>query len=156
MNLQSMAQALNNVEKRELYYAGNLRRDKKLKSLSHHHFIVPDCDDLGNLLPAYVFVHFIGIKKSASFDHLLICKQCNEEAESLQQILMRGKITEDFLIDQKKKYCIHSKTISTFDPEIYFKVDDSCFPWYFGSDLVDIEYIQEKPLLVAVLAGGQY
>ena len=78
MNLQSMAQALNNVEKRELYYAGNLRRDKKLKSLSHHHFIVPDCDDLGNLLPAYVFVHFIGIKKSASIDHLLIC---NEEAE---------------------------------------------------------------------------
>ena len=82
MNLQSMAQALNNVEKRELYYAGNLRRDKKLKSLSHHHFIVPDCDDLGNLLPAYVFVQFIGIKKSASFDHLLICKQCNEEAET--------------------------------------------------------------------------
>ena len=127
--MQSMAQALNNVEKRELYYGGNLRRDKNLKSLTHHHFIVPNCDDLGNLLPAYVFVQFIGIKRADSFDHLLICKQFNEEAESLQQILMQGKFTEDFLIDQKKIYCIHSKTISTFDPQIYFEVNDSCFPY---------------------------
>ena len=51
---------------------------------------------------------------------------------------------------------MHSQQNYTFDPETYYKLDKNCFPWYFGSDLVDIEYIQEKPLIAAVLAGGQY
>ena len=156
MNLDSVAQALKNVEKRELYYAGNLRRSEKLKALTHHHFILPDCDDLGDLLPSYVFVQFVRLKIGDEFNHLLICRKCNQEAESLQQILINGKITVDFMKLQKQKYCIHSKTISTFNPESYFELNENCFPWYFGSDLVDIEYINKKPLLVAVLAGGQY
>ena len=151
-----MKQALNDMNKQELYYSGNLRRKQKIKALTHHHFVVPDCDDLGNLLTTYVFVQFVGVRMCDGFDHLLICKKCNEEAESLQQILINGKITADFLKAQKRKYCVHSRTLTTLDPESYFKLDENCFPWYFGSDLVDIEYIQEKPLLVAVLAGGQY
>ena len=69
---------------------------------------------------------------------------------------MNGIVTSDFLKEHTRKYCIHSKILSTFSPETYYKVDKNCFLWYFGSDLVDIEYIQEKPLFAAVLAGGQY
>ena len=150
-----MAQALGSLEKRQLYYGGNLKRHKKLKALSQHHFIVPDCYDFGELLQTYVFVQFVGVMLENEFDHILICHKCNEETESLQQILMKGKITTEFLEELKRKYCIHSKTITTFDPETYYKLDKNCFPWYFGSDLVDIEYIQEKPLIAVVLAGGQ-
>ena len=56
MNLNSMAQALDYVDKRELYYSGNLRQAQNLNALTHHHFLVSDCDDFGDLLPSYVFV----------------------------------------------------------------------------------------------------
>ena len=91
LDMQSMAQALGSLEKRQWYYEGNLKRHKKLKTLSQHHFIVPDCDDFGDLLQSYVFVQFVGIMLGNEFDHILICHKCNEEAESLQQILMKGK-----------------------------------------------------------------
>ena len=69
--------------KRQLYYGGNLKRHKKLKALSQHHFIVPDCDDFGDLLQAYVFVQFVGIMLGNEFGHILICvmkklKVCNK------------------------------------------------------------------------------
>ena len=83
---------LGSLEKRQLYIlGGNLKRHKKLKALSQHHFIVPDCDDFGDLLQTYVFVQIVGIMLGNEFDHIFICHKCNEEAESLQQILMKGK-----------------------------------------------------------------
>ena len=51
-------------------------------------------DDFGDLLQAYVFVQFVGIMLENEFDHVLICHKCNEEVESLQQILMKGKCDE--------------------------------------------------------------
>ena len=58
---------------------------------------MPDCDDLGDLLSSYVFVQFVGLKIGDEFNHLLIFHKCNQEAESLQQIFINGKITADFM-----------------------------------------------------------
>ena len=72
--------------KQTSYYAGNLKRQKKIKTLAHHHFLISDCDEIGNLLQTYVFVQFVGIKVESDISHLLVCRTCNTEAESLQQI----------------------------------------------------------------------
>ena len=124
--------------------------------MAHYHFLIFDCDEIGNLLQTYVFVQFVGIKMESEISHLLVCRTCNTEAESLQQILMKGNLDRKFLEDQKKKYCIHCKTLSKLNPETYYPIDEHFFPWFFASDLTDIEHIQSKPLLAAVLAGGEY
>ena len=154
LNLKELPNALNEIDKQTSYYAGNLKRQKKIKALAHHHFLISDCDEIGNLLQTYVFVQFVGIKMESDISHLLVCRICNTEAESLQQILMKGNLDRKFLEDQKKKYCIHCKTLSKLNPETYYPIDEHFFPWFFASDLTDIEHIQSKPLLAAVLAGG--
>ena len=50
--------------KHQWYYGGNLKRHKKLKTLSQHHFIVPDCDEFGDLLQflrSYIVSKFANI-----------------------------------------------------------------------------------------------
>ena len=131
-------------------------QNNRINALSQHHLVIPDCDDIGNLKVAYVFVQYVGVEIEEEIDHLLICRSCNKEAESLQQILMQGTVESIFLEQQKQKYCIHSRTLTKFSPESYFKITENSFPWYFGSDLVDIEHLSEKPVLAAVLSGGQY
>ena len=84
MDLSNLSEALENVNKRESYYAGNLKRNCKIKALSQHHFVIPDCDDIGNLKAAYVFVQYVGVKIDKEIDHLLICRNCNKEAGSLK------------------------------------------------------------------------
>ena len=76
-----------------------------------------------------------------NFDNFLICKSCNKEGESLLQILTNGQTSNEFLMSQKRKYCIHCEVISNLRPETYFPLDESLFPWYFGQDLVDIQYL---------------
>ena len=55
---------------REAYYAGNLRRHNRVKALSQHHFIVPDCYEFLNLKPTYIFVQFVGVMVEKEFGHL--------------------------------------------------------------------------------------
>ena len=64
LDMQSMAQALGSLEKCQLYHRGNLKQHKKLKALSQHHFIVPDCDEFGDLLQflrSYIVSKFANI-----------------------------------------------------------------------------------------------
>ena len=94
--MTNISNLLNDISKQDHYYLGNVKRTKSLKALAHHHFVIPDCDESGNLLTTFVFVQFIGLKLGSGFNHLLICKLCNEESESLQQILMRGNVSKSF------------------------------------------------------------
>ena len=59
--MSKLSDALENVNKRESYYAGNLKRNNRIKALSQHHFVIPDCDDIGNLKATYVFVQYVGL-----------------------------------------------------------------------------------------------
>ena len=135
LDLTNLSNVISDIRKQDLYYIGNLKRTKAVKALTHHHFVLPGCDEMGNLLSSFVFVQFIGVKLETGFSHLLLCKSCNEESESLQQILMRGNVSNDFLDSQKQKYCIHCRCISQLDPESSYILNDNAFPWYFGNDL---------------------
>ena len=92
-----------------------MKDEKAMKALTHHHFVLRECDDTGNLLSSFVFVQFIGVKLETGFSHLLLCKTCNGESESLHQILMRGNVNNDFLESHKQKYCIHCRCIAELD-----------------------------------------
>ena len=102
LDLTNLSIVISDIRKQDLYYIGNLKRIKEVKALTHHHFVLPGCDEMGNLLSSFVFVQFIGVKLETGFSHLLLCKSCNEESESLQQILMRGNVSNDFLIPKNK------------------------------------------------------
>ena len=77
LNMQTISNALANIDRRVTYYAGNIKRQKQLTALTHHHFVLPDCDETENLSSPLVFVQFIGLKMGGNFDHFLICKSCN-------------------------------------------------------------------------------
>ena len=156
LDLTNISNVISDISKQDMYYIGNMKREKALKALAHHHFVLPECDETGNLLSSFVFVQFIGVKVETGFSHLLVCKTCNEESESLQQVLMRGNISNEFLESQKQKYCTHCRCITELNPESYYNLNENVFPWYFGNDLVDIECIQSKPPVMAVLADGHY
>ena len=51
-------------------------------------------------------MQFVGIKMESEISHLLVCRICNTEAESLQQILMKGNPNRKFLEKQKKKQAL--------------------------------------------------
>ena len=156
LDLTNISNVISDISKQEMYYIGNMKREKAMKALTHHHFVLPESDDTGNLLSSFVFVQFIGVKLETGFSHLLLCKTCNEESESLQQILMRGIVNNNFLESHKQKYCIHCRCIAELDPESYYNLNENVFPLYFGNDLVDIECIQSKPPVMAVLTDGHY
>ena len=83
LDLTNLSNVISDIRKQDLYYIGNLKRTKAVKALTHHHFVLPGCDEMGNLLSSFVFVQFIGVKLETGFSHLLLCKSCNEESESL-------------------------------------------------------------------------
>ena len=41
-------------------------------------------------------------------------------------------------------------------PQNYFEIEPENFPFYFGNDILDVEIIQNKPYLCAVLSKGEY
>ena len=125
LDLTNISNVISDISKQDMYYIGNMKREKALKALAHHHFVLPECDE-------------------------------TEESESLQQVLMRGNISNEFLESQKQKYCTHCRCITELNPESYYNLNENVFPWYFGNDLVDIECIQSKPPVMAVLADGHY
>ena len=138
------------------FYVGNLRRAKRFYSLNWHHFLMASADEYGNLLKKNILVQYIGCKIDRKMKYLLLCNECNEECSSLQQILMRGELTDQFYNDLVGKYCIHCKVCDEFNPIQIFPLSEGSFPWYFGPDILDVQVIQEKPLLCAVLSGGGY
>ena len=113
-------------------------------------------DEYGNLLKKNILVQYIGCKIDRKMKYLLLCNECNEECSSLQQILMRGELTDQFYNDLVGKYCIHCKVCDELNPIQIFPLSEGSFPWYFGPDILDVQVIQEKPLLCAVLSGGGY
>ena len=95
LDLMNISNVISDISKQAMYYIGNMKHEKAMKALTHHYFVLPECDKTGNLLSSFVFVQFIGVKLETGFSHLLLCKTCNEESESLQQILMRGNANND-------------------------------------------------------------
>ena len=73
----------------------NYKRTKSLKALTRHHFVILDCDKSCDLLTTFVFVQFNGLKLESGFNHLLICKRCNEESEGLKKLLMKGSVSNE-------------------------------------------------------------
>ena len=138
------------------FYVGNLKRAERFYSLNWHHFLMAAADEYGNLLKKNILVQFIGCKIDGKIKSLLLCNECNEECSSLQQILMRGELSETFYNRIVENYCIHCRVCIEFNPTEIFPINESFFPWVFGPDLVDIQVLQEKPLLCAVLSGGSY
>ena len=58
MDLSHLSVALENVKKRESYYAGNMKRNSKIKALSQHHFVITnhfwsDHDKIWRILQSY-------------------------------------------------------------------------------------------------------
>ena len=78
------------------------------------------------------------------------------EADSLQQIIAHGQVSSQFFDRCVKNYCIHCQVSLELELEKYFHIDEKSFPWSFGSELLDIQILQEKPMLAAVLVGGSY
>ena len=113
-------------------------------------------DRNGNLLKKNVLVQYIGCKIDGEKKYLLLCQECNEECSSLQQILMRVSLSEEFYNDIVEKYCIHCQVCIEFNPTEVFPLSESSFPWYFGPDILNVQIIQENPLLCAVMSGGGY
>ena len=145
-----------NSDRLKSFYVGNLKRAKRFYPLEWFHFLMASADNSGNLLKKNVLVQYIGCKIDGDYKFILLCKECNEEWDSLQQILMRGNVSNTFIKDIVDKYCIHCKVCLEFNPQEIFPINESSFPWFFGSDLVDMQVLQEKPLLCAVLSGGGY
>ena len=141
LNLTNISNVISDISRQDMYYIGNMKREQAMKDLAQLHVVLPECYETGNLLSFFVFVQFIGVKLETGFRHLLLCKTCNEESESLQQVLMRGNINNDFLESHKQKYCIHCRCIAQLDPESYYNLNENVFLWYFGNDLLGIECI---------------
>ena len=55
-----------------------------------------------------------------------------------------------------EKYCIHCKVCLELKPSEIFPLTDGSFPWSFGSDILDVQVLEEKPILCAVLSSGTY
>ena len=64
LNLLSLSDELKTIgEKQHLdRFIGNLRREKGVKVLPHFHYLVPDCDEVGNLKITQLFVQLVGVK----------------------------------------------------------------------------------------------
>ena len=66
------------------------------------------------------------------------------------------KFAAEFFNDIVEKYCIHCKVCLEFNPSNIFPLTEGIFPWYFGPDILDVQVLQEKPLLCAGLSGVGY
>ena len=111
---------------------------------------------MGNLTNGVVFVQYLACRLGDKRASLLLCKECDQGADVVQQIVLHGDVGEEFLQQRREKYCIHSKAIEQFHPDNYFDLENLTFPFYFGRDLVDIEQLSSKPQKYAVLANGEY
>ena len=94
-------------ERRKSLYVGNLRRSKRLFPLDWYHILIASADLHGNLQKTYTMIQFVGCKVSDQIKYLLLCKECNMEADSLQQIIAHGQVSSQFYDRCVKNYCIH-------------------------------------------------
>ena len=146
---------MNKMSNRSIsFYIGNLRRSKRFYTLNWHHFLMADADRHGNLLKRNILVQYIGCVINGQKTFLLLCQECNDECSSLQQILIRGNLSMEFYDAIIEKYCIHCKVCLEFKPSEIFPLTDGSFPWSFGSDILDVQVLEEKPLFYAVLSSG--
>ena len=95
-----------------------------------------------------ILVQLIGCKINGKIESLLLCNECNEECSSLQQILMRGELSETFYNRIVENYCIHCRVCIEFNPTEIFPINESFFPWVFGPDLVDIQVCKKSHFYV--------
>ena len=160
LNLKSLDEAVrlveDSIDKREQFYLGNLKKFGKCRPLQHYHYILSDVDSVGNLTNGVVFVQYLACRLGDKRASLLLCKECDQGADVVQQIVLHGDVGEEFLQQRREKYCIHSKAIEQFHPDNHFDLENLTFPFYFGRDLVDIEQLSSKPQKYAVLANGEY
>ena len=102
---------------------------------------------MGNLTNGVVFVQYLACRLGDKRASLLLCKECDQGAEVVQQIVFHGDVGEDFIQQRREKYCIHSKAVEQFHPDEHFDLENFGFPFYFGRDLVDIEQLTFSMLL---------
>ena len=117
------------------------------KPLQQYHYIVSNADTVGNLTKSVVFVQYLTCRVSDQPFSLLLCKDCDKGAEVVQQIVLHGDVTQEFLQQRRDKYCIHSKAVEQFCPDKHFDLENMSFPFYFGRDLVDLEQLSSNCLL---------
>ena len=79
------------IDKREQFYLRNLKKFGQCRPLHHYHYIVSDVDSVGNLTNGVVFVQYLACRLGAS---LLLCKECDQGAEMVQQIVLHGDVGE--------------------------------------------------------------
>ena len=75
LSLRSLSDELKTIgEKQHLdRFIGNLRREKAVKALRHFHYLVPDCDEVGNLKNTQLFVQLVGVKFDEEIKYVLLC-----------------------------------------------------------------------------------
>ena len=61
-------------------YIRNLRKENKVFTTSHHHFVIPDCGRDGKLLKTrFARVQVIGVRNETVINSILLCQLCQEE-----------------------------------------------------------------------------
>ena len=74
--------------------------------MQHYHYIVSDVDTVWNLTNGVVFVQYLACRLGDKRASLLLCKECDQGAEVVQHIVLRGDVGEEFLKQRREKYCI--------------------------------------------------
>ena len=91
LNLRSLSDELKTIgEKQHLdRFIGNLRREKGVKVLPHFHYLVPDCDEVGNLKITQLFVQLVGVIFDEEIKYILLCQSCNNNSKGLLHIFLK-------------------------------------------------------------------
>ena len=119
LNLRSLSEELKTIDEKQHLdrYIGNLRRENGVKALRHFHYLVPDCDEVGNLKNTQLFVQLVGVKFDDEIKHVLLCQSCNKNAKGLLHIFLRSNIDRKFYDEVRNGYCIHSKALAVMHLE---------------------------------------
>ena len=80
-----------------------LKKFGQCRPLQQYHYIVSDAEKVGNLTHGVVACR-LGDERAS----LLLCKECGQGAEEVQQIVLHGDVGEEFLHQRREKYCIHA------------------------------------------------
>ena len=158
-DLNSILVSLPDIKPRLSMYVGNLKHGSFIHSLENFHFLIKDCDKIGNVTKKNkeVLVQFHPVKSNNQLDYLLLCCNCQEKSSlDTKSEVYQSSLQLDYIEQERKSYCIHCQAIEKLEPCNSFPLHAGLFPFSFSNDYVSIQEIYEKPFLYAVYAIGCY
>ena len=140
-------------------YVGNLKNGDFIQPLENFHFLLKDCDKVGNVTKKNkdVLVQLHPVMSGDQFDHLLLCCTCLDKSSiDSKSEVYQASLQKSFIDKERLSYCIHSQAIEKLDPCDTFPIDAGLFPFKFTNSFISLQEISDKPFLFAVYANGCY